>query len=300
MPSSITHQLIAEEALNYFPPAARDAVNAAPDEYYLGAQGPDVFFFYRIGSKKEYNLGKFMHRYRVYDVFGLFRRLLMQDGKDGRVPRLNEEERKQAFAYVLGFITHYAADGNFHPYVYRYLQKAQAKKIVHQQMENDWDVYFLRRLRGKEAENFSYAFSAETVIAHRTVARIYAFLAENLERDEIKERKFRRGVRNFNRYLRFFHKKCYRSHSRWERTENLLHLGHYLSALYPRENPDPAFLSGDDFAELSEDRGKNADELFDRAVGKSAHLSELFLRSLDGDPLARDDFGRGLLTGNVL
>ena len=45
MPSSITHQLIAEEALGFFPPEAAQAVQKNPDEYYLGAQGPDVLLF---------------------------------------------------------------------------------------------------------------------------------------------------------------------------------------------------------------------------------------------------------------
>lgn len=300
MPSSITHQLIAEEALKRFPKEAAEAVAGAPDEYFLGAQGPDVFFFYRIGSKKEYNLGKYLHRYRVFDVFGLFLRVLRQDGEDGRVPRLQLEERTQALAYILGYLTHYCADSSFHPFVYQYLQKTQATKIVHQQMENDWDVYFLNEKRGESAEHFTFGFSPKSLIAHKTTARLFHFLAEHLEREEVKERRFNRGVNNFYRYLRFFHKRCYKSQRRWERTEKLFHTKKYLSALYPRENPDPDYLSGEDYYELALGRGRNADELFDRAVNESVRLANAFLEAVNGGELLREDFGRGLLTGEIL
>lgn len=300
MPSSITHQLIAEEALKRFPPAAAEAVRRAPDEYFLGAQGPDVFFFYRIGSNKEYNFGKFLHRYRVYDVFILFLRVLAQDKNDNRVPQFSEEEKTQALSYMLGYITHYSADSTFHPFVYHYLQKTNAPKTVHQQMENDWDVYFLREKRGMENEYFSYAFSPKPLIRHRTVARLFRFLAAHLEREEMKQSKFNGSIKNFARYLRFFHKKCYTSQRRWERTEKIFHAKKFLSALYPRKNPEPAYLYGEDYAELSNGRGRNADELFERAVAESARLGELFLAALDGGSVDRNDFGRGLLSGEVL
>ena len=300
MPSSITHQLIAEEALKRFPPAAAEAVRRAPDEYFLGAQGPDMLFFYRIGSRKEYNYGKYLHRYRVYDVFILFLRALAQDKNDNRIPVLSDEEKTQALSYMLGYITHYCADSAFHPFVYNYLQKTNAPKAVHQQMENDWDVYFLREKRGRENENFSYAFSSKTLIEHKTVARLFRYLAEQLEREEVKDRKLNNGIKNFARYLRFFHKKCYKSQRRWERVEKIFRAKKFMSALYPRENPDPAFFSGEDYEELAEGRGKNADELFDSAVAEAIRLCRLFLDAMNGASLLREDFGKGLLTGKIL
>ena len=75
MPSAITHQLVAEEAEKLLPEGLQHIIERAPDEYFLGCQGPDMFFFYRIGSRSEYNLGKFLHRNRPYDVFRLFCRI---------------------------------------------------------------------------------------------------------------------------------------------------------------------------------------------------------------------------------
>ncbi len=295
MPSSITHQLIAEEARAFLPPAAKTATERFPDEYYLGCQGPDVFFFYRIGCKSEYNLGKFLHRYRVYDVFSLFSDALR--GKEG-APRFTEEERAQALSYICGYITHYAADAAFHPFVYRYLEENRSQKREHQQMENDWDVWFLREKKNREAEKFEFAFSPQTILKNDTTARLYAFLGQKLGREEVTKARFARGVKNFFRYLRFFHGRCYSAQRRWERTERLFHAKRFLSRLYPRENPEPAYLAGERFAALSEGRGNNADELFDSAVRESARLAKRFTEALKtGTELPKADFSNGLLTG---
>lgn len=297
MPSSITHQLIAEEVLPLLPPEGNAAALAAPDEYFLGAQGPDFLFFYRIGSKSEYNLGKFMHRYRVYDLFLLLLRALGGDEKDPQLPRFSEEDRTRVLAYAMGYLTHYCADTTFHPFVYRYLETNRAHKRVHQQMENDWDVYFLRELRGEEAEEYEFPFSRKQIMKHRTLPRLYDFLAQGLGRQEVKERKFGKGLKNFFRYLEFFHGKCYRSQRAWERTEKFFRTKGFMSRLYPRKDPEPEFLGGEHFAEFSEGKGTNADALFARAVNESARLATLFLAASGGAPLPREEFGNGLLTG---
>lgn len=294
MPSSITHQLVAEEALKLLPPEAKAAAERFPDEYFLGCQGPDMFFFYRIGNRSEYNLGKFLHRYRVYDVFSLFLSALR--GKEG-APRFGETEKMQALSYVLGYITHYAADTAFHPFVYNYLKEYRCEKRVHQQMENDWDVWFLREKKNAEAEKFRFAFSPAKIIGDGAAARLYAYLALGLEREEVTKARFARGVKNFSRYLKFFHGKCYSAQRGWERTEKFFHAKRFLSRLFPRENPDPAFLSGEHFWELSEERGHNADELFGRAVSEGARLGKIFLSVLqDGGELPKEEFSNSLLT----
>ena len=46
MPSCITHQLISERARELLPEPVKEAAERRHDYYFLGAQGPDVFFFY--------------------------------------------------------------------------------------------------------------------------------------------------------------------------------------------------------------------------------------------------------------
>ena len=297
MPSSITHQLIAEEACKRLPGDVQKIIDRSPDEFQLGAQGPDVFFFYRIGSRSEYNLGRFLHRYRVYDVFSFFLNALRPD----TLPRFTDASREKALAYILGYITHYCADSTFHPFVYNYLDANRCAKRVHQQMENDWDVYFLRELRDKSAEKYKFAFSAKEIIEDGSVARLYGCLARVLDREDIDKRRFDKSVKHFASYLKFFHKKCYSSQRHWEGAEKLFHTKPLLGALYPRENPDPAFLSGEQFSELSEGRGETADQLFERAVSESERLILLFLDCVEhGQSLPKEEFGNGLLTGKLV
>ena len=297
MPSSVTHQLVAEETLKRLPDEIQKIIKKSPDEYYLGAQGPDVFFFYRIGCKSEFNLGRFLHRYRVYDVFSFFLNAL----RENTVPRFTPDSREKALSYILGYISHYCTDSAFHPFVYNYLNEHQCAKRVHQQMENDWDVYFLREFRGKSVEKFEFAFSPDEIIDDGSVARLYGCLARVLNREDIEKRKFDNAIKNFHMYLKFFHGKCYSAQRGWEGAEKFFHAKPFLGALYPRENPDPNFLSGEDFYRLAEERGKDADDLFDLAVNESERLMLVFLNAADHDePLLKEDFGNGLLTGKAV
>ncbi len=293
MPSSITHQLIAEEVLKRLPESLAEKIRRSPDEYFLGAQGPDVFFFYRIGCRSEFNLGRSMHRYKVLRTFTFFLDALSGE----RPPRLSEEAHEKVFCYVLGFISHYATDCMFHPYVYNYLAKTQSPKRVHQQMENDWDVYFLRELKGLSVEKFRLNINAEEIVEDGSVAKLYGCLARVLERQDIEKNKFDRGIKNFITYFNFFHGKCYKKQRHFGGFEKFFHMKPFLGALYPRENPLPEFLESDDFSELSENRGSSVDILFDRAVEESERLIALFLDCLDhGLPLPEEEFSNSLLT----
>ena len=147
------------------------------------------------------------------------------------------------------------------------------------------------------AEKFAFAFSPKKIISHGTAARLYAYLGRGLEREEVTKARFDRGIKNFARYLAFFHGRCYSAQRGWERTENFLHLKRYLSRLYPRENPEPAYIAGEHFATLSEGRGNSADELFSYAVREGIRLAERFMDVLrNGGELPKEDFSNSLLT----
>lgn len=287
MPSSITHELIAEETLNRLPQHIRDVVDQAPDYYFLGAQGADVLFFYKPTSRKELNIGKFLHRNRVFELFSLF----------SKCAALPEIERTRTLAYALGYITHYSADSEFHPFVYAYLQKTGANKLVHQQIENDWDVYFLRTRRGKEAEKYRLRFSLKKIAKEGTFYRLVAAIADEFGRRKISEAALKRALSLFGLYYRSMHGRCYRSQRGWARFEALFHYKG-LSYLYPRKDPAPDVLFGEEFPALAGGRADTADELFDRTTQIAARRILLFLRAFEeGSPLPREEFSKHLLTG---
>ncbi len=277
MPSAITHELIADQAKELLP-AAKQAAAFAPDYYFLGAQGPDLFFFYRPLSRKEYNLGKTLHRGKVYAWYNALLHAL--DGFSG-------EEYQKCLAYALGFCTHLAADTAFHPFVYAYLKENGCKKKVHQIMENDWDVYFLREMRGKEVVKYPFPFSPRKMIQENVLFRYISSCAKELERKPLKKGAFGRMLRFYGWYLKHFH----RAHGRYLRP-----LGQ--GYLYPRTTPAEEFLEGKAYEKRPE--GRSADDLFGYAVRGSAERMEAFLSALEGKPLPAPLFSRHMLTGELL
>lgn len=101
MPTSLTHQLLAEEVYASLPNARCEEI-ASLAHYYLGAQGADICFFCPPFSKKR-NLGHVLHGRSSL----LFFRLLRRSAKTDPLVR----------SYAYGYITHYAADTVFHPFV---------------------------------------------------------------------------------------------------------------------------------------------------------------------------------------
>ena len=136
MPNWYTHQLIAEEARGSIP------VTRVFD-YYFGAQGGDFMFFYRFFAMRGVSPGKILHRKNIYGHF-----CAMLD---------YVKAYPQAADYVYGYITHYAADTVFHPYVYFLTDEkggtSMDRNITHTLIERDLDACFLER-RGISARAY--------------------------------------------------------------------------------------------------------------------------------------------------
>lgn len=284
MPSSITHELIAEAAAEEFPEEIRRLAGDHPDYFFLGAQGPDLFFFYRFIQRKEQNFGKFLHRHRPLECFEYFAK---------KVREGNDRMR----AYIAGYITHYATDVAFHPFVYAYLERLNAGKLEHQQIESDWDVYFLRSRRGREVECYDFPFSGKRIAREGILFRLFAPLCLYLERDPLDEDKLASALTAFELYLKFFHGECYETNESWLRVEKFFRAKSTMSRLFPRKTPNADYLGGDDFETLS-GGAKNADELFDRAVKDSIKLVGILFSCAEKDtPLPKEEFSKHFLTG---
>lgn len=118
MPSSYTHFAIAKEALRLSPIPI-----PSPRLYFFGSHGADFCFFYRPLGLSELNFGRFLHGAGGYDFFSVLRLCAKDEG---------------VFSYALGYITHYAADVTFHPYVYAHARTP----LSHTRMEGAIDAHF--------------------------------------------------------------------------------------------------------------------------------------------------------------
>lgn len=280
MPAVITHELVAREAAELLSDPLREQVFRARGYYFLGAQGPDLFFFLRPLFKRESNLGKLLHRTHVCDWFEAMLRAL--HGFAG-------EDFEACFSYALGFCSHLAADTVFHPFVYNFLKETDAPRDVHQEIESDWDAYFLRELDGRDARRHAFPFDlggiAESGVLYRFVAETAADIGY-----EVGPKDFRRMLKGFGLYI---------EHTHARHAVLLEWVG--LGAFTPRREPSPLYLGGKDFFRLSEGRAKDADGLFLLAKEESALRMQAFSEAFNADmPLPSELFSRNMLTGKPL
>lgn len=133
MPASYVHQCVAGaacDALNlYTEPTLRSAVLA-------GSEGPDPLFFSFLslpGSPLAPKLGSMLHTQKTDD----FILALCDACKTTALTR----------AYACGFITHYATDTTFHPFVYAHALTADGaySGTLHCTLEHQFETLLYRR-----------------------------------------------------------------------------------------------------------------------------------------------------------
>lgn len=140
MPAFSTHYLFAEELAGSLETPAGFSLNK--NCLYIGAQGPDIFFFHRAlpwqKGKTLRKAGSAMHREKCGRIIDCFAEYI--DGLD---------EPDAAKSYVYGFIMHYALDRICHPYIY-FIQNTITQKFgkmnpnsVHNMIELSLDSLLL-------------------------------------------------------------------------------------------------------------------------------------------------------------
>lgn len=118
MPDYFTHIIAAEKIYERLDSSLKEKITNQT-LYFLGSQGPDIFFTYSARPTKT-NPGRIMHSRSAVDVFTAL---------SGANP-----------SYAAGFATHYALDSTLHPAVYAY-EKGKRSPFAHQRFERDLGLY---------------------------------------------------------------------------------------------------------------------------------------------------------------
>ena len=293
MPAEYTHQIAAEHIYFSLPAPLRGRITDFP-AYCLGAQGGDVFYFLRVFCTARYNLGKFLHNRRVYDVFAAFLAAADKAGPAG-------------LSYIAGYITHYAADTVFHPFVYGRsaqfcAQYPRARCRWHSYIESDIDTYFVRRF--KQIPIGSYRFPVRYQAADPAqIAPVLDAVCRAVGQKRVTPRLFRRAARRYEWFERAFYDRRGRRRRFFEGAERLLHLPRFFSTLCRREDIDPRCCnaSGEQWSNPSQPSFtscEDADALFARTLAAGVRLIGIFFSCLDaGLPLPREEFSKGFLSG---
>ncbi|WP_068457383.1 zinc dependent phospholipase C family protein [Aedoeadaptatus pacaensis] len=127
MASLVTHYFFARRLLPTLSEKAREIIAAYPDHYALGAQGPDMFFYYL--TSKKHKVGGQIHAKPLANFLERNREWIEKG------PTLSP-----TWAYFFGFLTHFSLDATVHPYIDSVEEKIS---IGHVALERDFDRVIL-------------------------------------------------------------------------------------------------------------------------------------------------------------
>lgn len=125
MPDILTHLLCAEESKKNLHGDLKKILKNHSKIYNLGAQGPDLFFYYKVYPWQNANetdrYASLIHANRTTDFFmnaaNSIKRSIHHDPM-GFFTTKNYTDIHRHFSYLAGFLTHYAVDTICHPYIF--------------------------------------------------------------------------------------------------------------------------------------------------------------------------------------
>ena len=176
MPGLITHYICADVCLNRLQnEAAKTVLQKNRPMYNVGAQGPDVFFYYlpSLYKKKIYRMGNVIHKTKINAFFASVIRLAdnIEDVRD----------KQTVLSYLSGYLTHYALDANTHPYIYYKSgfkttgdrTSAIRHSVNHRQFETNIDVLMLQLISSeKPSDKKIWQFVAASFAEAKPTAEI--------------------------------------------------------------------------------------------------------------------------------
>lgn len=143
MPAYYAHDRFGRTVLKQLKGNLRETILQHRGQYDIGLQGPDLFFFYKPYTKNRVvRYGNDLHKISAYPFF---EHALSVVNKRG--------EYSGEYAYLLGFICHFALDSQCHPYVRHMMEKTG---VAHLEIEEEFEKKLLR-MDGQDPFSFPMA-----------------------------------------------------------------------------------------------------------------------------------------------
>lgn len=168
MAAKLTHLEVYRQSLtilehgNSFQEDLAESLKAQPWFKYgcTGSIAPDIFYFYRISSRKKNRLamswGNRIHHKKTYDIVLTF--------LDRAKKEADKHRKLKKLAFALGYISHCATDVVTHPYIF-YITgdyysedpaKAQAAQEDHLRVEYTLDSYLIQERLGISPRKYNF------------------------------------------------------------------------------------------------------------------------------------------------
>ena len=183
MPELITHYLVGEQIVSKIKDKQiKEVLETNKNEFLLGCQGGDLFFFYNYGLfKDKKSIPSFGDRLHVEKVEEFF-----EEG----LKYIKSHPSNALFAYFAGYLCHYAADKEVHPFVYK---KSENTTTMHHNIEFMLGRQYLKDTQGVEAKNFdmdapfNFTLSDDILDFYITIAK--SLYNQALSKNDIKKAK---------------------------------------------------------------------------------------------------------------
>lgn len=185
MPCIYAHDSFGKKVADKLPKELQSIIKQHPHQFQIGLQGPDFLFFYRPLFKLRTNqMGYWQHGQTMHDFLHAL------------LPSLRKKKSVDTgtFAYLLGYICHFALDSECHSFVIPLSEKPGYNHLV---IENEFDRYLLKK------DGFiptKYPIWRKIPTSPSVIASIYeAYRPLHLSKKKI--RKALRSMRFFKRML---------------------------------------------------------------------------------------------------
>ena len=128
MPSCYAHYRFGDRVLPDLPADVRRIIEGNRPFFDLGLQGPDFFFFYRLG--KDTPVKEMGHKFHFQKGTEFF----------GNIYREQKDLTDAELAYLYGLMGHYCLDSRCHPMIHRLTKE---DSLLHNRMESEFERYLM-------------------------------------------------------------------------------------------------------------------------------------------------------------
>ena len=130
MPATYAHYRFGQDVLKRLPEKYRDILLQYEDLYNIGVHGPDLLFYYKPFSHDPLHAeGGRMHKLSGREFFSEAGRIFLERGA-----------KKADYAYLCGFLCHFALDRACHGYI---IAMENEGKVSHAEIESEFDRILL-------------------------------------------------------------------------------------------------------------------------------------------------------------
>lgn len=130
MPSSYAHYQFGAQALPVLPADIRAPLQRYRNLYDLGLQGPDFFFFYKLG--KDAPVTRLAQKYHYQTGKAVFSKICRDLGHPADAE----------LAYLYGLVGHYCLDSACHPMIH---EASGEEDLAHNAIESEFDRFLMDR-----------------------------------------------------------------------------------------------------------------------------------------------------------